>query len=35
MSVNFTDTYFMNWLKSDVTGDVAEGIMRIFFSYAC
>ncbi len=36
MSVNFANkAYFKAWFKNDMTDDEAEGIMRIFYSYAC
>lgn len=36
MSMNFADkAYFKAWSKNDVSGELVEGIMRIFYSYAC
>lgn len=36
MSVNFNNTaYFKAWFRIEVSSNDADGIMRIFYSYAC
>lgn len=36
MSVNLiNNAYLKAWLRSDISRNDAEGIIRIFYSYAC